>query len=83
MLAKGFTFNRGAFILGFLVGIIYVFIASPDITSAVTYPTPYNAGKIIYKDAANNCFTYVATKVMCPSKNSGIKTKSQPISTST
>ena len=75
---KSFAFNWIAFVVGLIIGGVYIYFKQPDMKTVVTYPTPYNAGKITYTDSADNCFVYVATKVDCPKDKS--KVKPQPIS---
>ena len=77
---KFFALNIPAFIVGLLVGLLYIYCNNPDIKTIVTYPSPFNAGKITYEDDASNCFQYVATKQKCPDDKT--KIKQQPISTS-
>ena len=42
------------FIISFLIGIIFVFLASPDNKTVHVYPTPDNVDKIQYIDHAEN-----------------------------
>ena len=37
------------------------------------HPTPYNAGKVIYKDDSNGCFKYEVEEIPCPKDKSIIK----------
>jgi len=41
------------------------------------FPSPYNAGKITYKDKDDSCYKYKAEKVSCP-LDAGL-IKAQPI----
>ena len=75
---KSFEFNWIAFIVGLIIGGVYTYFKQPELKTVTTYPSPYNAGKITYTDNAENCFTYVATKVDCPKDKK--KLKRQPIS---
>lgn len=43
--------------------IAYLFTPVPEVI--YQYPTPENAGKIIYKDSADVCYTYNANEVEC------------------
>lgn len=66
------------FILAFAVGLFYCYISSPKPNIVMKFPSPYNAGKVIYKNNDNSCYKYSAEKVSCPRDKS--KIKSQPIS---
>lgn len=72
-----FQFNILAFIVAFVIGMIYVYINVPPIKVIVTYPTPYNAGTVVYKDSADTCFVFDAEQVDCPEDTT--KIKKQPI----
>lgn len=65
------------FMVAFALGILYVYASSPPKTMVLQYPTPFNAGKIVYTDSANNCFVFDAIALdQCPE---GKKVKAQPI----
>ena len=66
--------NVPAFIISFLIGIIFVFLASPQNKIVHVYPTPDNADKIEYIDHAKNCYAFRSQKIDCPSDSSVIKT---------
>ena len=70
---KSFRFNIMAFIAGFLIGLLYIYTKSPELSEKVTYPTPYNAGAIIYKNKNGDCYQYIAEQVECPEDTSLIK----------
>lgn len=74
---RTFQFNIVAFIVAFAIGMMYVYLSVPPLKYVVTYPTPYNAGDIIYKDSANTCYVFDAQSVKCPTDAS--KIKQQPI----
>lgn len=65
------------FFIAFAVGLFVVYITNPPPNIVVKFPTPYNAGKILYKDKSDNCYKYTATKVDCPSDTKLVK--SQPL----
>lgn len=66
------------FILAFAIGLLYCYISNPKPDVVMKFPSPYNAGKVVYKDKDNSCYKYLAEKVSCPRDKS--KIKSQPIS---
>jgi hypothetical protein len=69
--------NVTYFLIAFCVGILFVYLASPAPQAIIKFPTPYNAGKITYRDKSNTCYQYKAEKTGCPSKKSAIRP--QPI----
>jgi len=70
---KSFRFNIMAFIAGFLIGLLYIYTKSQELIEKITYPTPYNAEKVIYKNKNGDCYKYVAESVECPEDKSLIK----------
>lgn len=56
----------GWFIAAFAVGILYVYLKKPEAKIVLKFPTPYNAGKITYKDKSDTCYRYKAEKTSCP-----------------
>lgn len=58
-----------AFFISFFVGIFLVYILAPTPDVIFRYPTPENAGKIIYQDHANTCYTYNVKEVNCDKPN--------------
>jgi len=70
---KRFKFNLIAFVIGFIVGICYIYQKAPDLVEQIVYPTPYNCGKITYKNKNGDCFQYVAEPVDCPEDQALIK----------
>lgn len=57
------------FIVSFIIGLFFVYMFGPEMKTIYVYPTPQNIGKIQYKDAAGNCFTYSSKEVKCPDDN--------------
>lgn len=64
-----FSFHWIAFMIGLFVGILYVYLQSPPLRTVVSHPTPFNAGKIVYKDDAGTCFVFQAKEVPCKGKD--------------
>jgi hypothetical protein len=62
---KIFKFNYMAFIVGFTIGILYVYLSTPKPRIITKYPTPYNYDKNIYKNENETCYKYDVDEVKC------------------
>lgn len=60
-----FKINLFAFIIAFSFGIGYCYMMSPPPKIVVRFPSPANAGSIVYQDNAKNCFTFDAKETAC------------------
>lgn len=58
--------NFKVFIIAFAIGMLVVYTTVPKPDVIIKYPTPENAGKIVYKDDAGVCYRYKAEEVECP-----------------
>lgn len=65
------------FILSFSIGLFICYITNPQPELILKFPSPTNAGKVIYKDKAGECYAYKAEKVDCSNEKKDIKP--QPI----
>jgi hypothetical protein len=54
------------FVAAFAFGILMVYLVTPPPEVVIKFPSPYNAGKIEYKDKSNACYKYRAESVECP-----------------
>ena len=61
------------FFISFCIGMFFVYISTPKPKVIIKYPTPENAGKVIYKDNSGVCYKYVANEVKCPANTKEIK----------
>ncbi len=61
------------FFVAFAVGLLACYLLTPPPEVVVRFPSPYNAGQVMYRDKAQNCFTYSATEVSCPRDGHGVK----------
>lgn len=69
--------NMLYFFISFAVGLLLCYIWNPKPQVIMKFPSPYNAGQIIYKDKSESCYKYDASKVSCPADKSLIK--DQPV----
>lgn len=65
------------FFVSFAIGLFFVYIMAPAPTVIMKFPSPYNAGKVVYKDKSDSCYVYRADKAECPLDKTRIK--SQPL----
>jgi hypothetical protein len=61
------------FVGSFVIGLIFVYIFGSESKTIFVYPTPENAGKIQYKDNADNCYIFSSNEIDCPSDKSLIQ----------
>ena len=61
------------FLIALCIGMFMAYITTPTPDIIIKYPTPENAGKIVYRDSADVCYKYNATEVACPKDKSLIK----------
>ena len=66
--------NLPIFICSFIIGIIFVQLSSPSNTVIFVYLTPDNIEHIVYKDKADNCFSYNIDNIKCQKDKKQIKT---------
>ena len=57
------------FFIGLAVGMLAVYVTTPVPDVVYKYPTPMNAGKVIYQDNSENCYKYKSEEVKCPEKD--------------
>ena len=53
------------FIVALAIGLFMNYITSPEAKVIYVYPTPQNVTDIQYKDQADNCYQFKATKTKC------------------
>jgi hypothetical protein len=58
------------FLISFAIGLFFVYILGPEMKTIYVYPTPENVDKILFKDKADNCFTFQEQVVECPTDES-------------
>jgi hypothetical protein len=64
--------NLTFLVISFSIGIFYVYVTAPSPEVVLKFPSPFNAGKITYKDKSDNCYKYVHEKVNCE-KSANVK----------
>ena len=63
--------NPTIFFVALFVGFFIAYITTPIPEVVIKYPTPQNAGKVVYRDNADNCYKYEAKQVKCPKNKEG------------
>lgn len=70
------------FFIAFAIGLLFVCFTSPPPEIVMKFPSPYNSGKVKYKDEMTDaCYVYTAEASACPADESLIK--QQPLHTLT
>ena len=69
------------FFLAFCIGLFFCYVSAPKPQLVVKFPSPVNAGLVIYKDKHKNCYKYQSEKATCPKDTSLIK--AQPLAIET
>lgn len=57
--------NPYVFLISLALGLFYTYITKPETEYIIKYPTPYNAGNILYKDKAGICYRYYLENINC------------------
>ena len=57
--------NPVAFALALGIGLMVVYVTAPRPRRVIRFPSPLNAGSIVYKDAHKGCYVYESEKVPC------------------
>lgn len=65
--------NPFYFFVSLAIGFLLVYIMTPPPNVVVKFPSPYNAGKVVYKDKSDTCYKYDAEKQTCPADKTLIK----------
>lgn len=62
-----------AFFLSFGLGMLIVYLYAPKPEIIVKFPSPFNSGKIKYRDKHDNCYYIRSEDTACPADKSLIK----------
>lgn len=65
-----------SFFIALAIGLFFTYIYAPPKKIVIKWPTPENAGKVIYKDNADTCYKYKANEIPCPDDKNQIKNTS-------
>jgi len=60
------------FFIALAIGMLIVYCTTPVPEIVYKYPTPQNAGRVVYQDDSENCYKYKAKEVKCPKKEKEI-----------
>lgn len=52
-------------LISFCIGLLHTYLTSEPPKVIFKHPTPFNAGKVVYKDKSNTCYKYDAKQVTC------------------
>ena len=66
--------NIPLFIVSLAIGLFVTYISTAPKTTIIVYPTIDNDDKILYKDKAENCYSFGHEEVNCPSNEEEIFT---------
>jgi hypothetical protein len=58
------------FLVSFAIGLFFVYILGPEMKTVFIYPSPENIDKVLFKDKADNCFSFKEEIVDCPKDES-------------
>lgn len=63
------------FFVSFAIGLLFCYILSPAPEVILKFPSPYNAGSIVYRDEKkeDSCYVYQAENVACPMDRNRIR----------
>lgn len=69
--------NLKYFLAAFVIGLLVCYMMAPAPEVVVKFPSPFNAGKVTYRDKAGGCYMYKADKSSCPKSKEQVR--DQPI----
>lgn len=61
------------FLISFAIGLFFIYILGPDTKTIFIYPNEENINKVLFKDKADNCFSFQQVEVECPKDKSLIQ----------
>lgn len=54
------------FVVSFAVGLMLCYVMTPPPQVILKFPSPQNAGHVLYHDKDDTCYKYRADRVSCP-----------------
>lgn len=57
--------NMTALVASFAIGILFTYLITPPPKVIVKFPSPYNAGKVLYRDKSDACYMFKSDTVTC------------------
>ena len=71
--------NFTALVVSFAIGILMTYLITPKPKVVVKFPSPYNAGRVTYKDSADTCFVFRSDAVNCDAELPNGEVRPQPL----
>ena len=62
------------FLISFAIGLFFIYILGPEMKTIYIYPSPESVGNVLFKDKADNCFSFEEEFVDCPKYEALIST---------
>jgi hypothetical protein len=62
------------FFISFAIGLFLIYILGPEMKTIYIYPSPESVGNVLFKDKADNCFSFEEEFVDCPKDETEIST---------
>jgi hypothetical protein len=62
------------FLISFAIGLFFIYILGPEMKTIYIYPSPESVGNVLFKDKADNCFSFEEEFVDCPKDEAQIST---------
>ena len=61
------------FLISFAIGLFFIYVLGPDTKTIYIYPNEENINRVLFKDKADNCFSFQPVEVDCPKDTSLIQ----------
>lgn len=57
--------NMTALVTSFAIGILFTYLVTPPPKVIVKFPSPYNSGRVVYRDSSDTCYKFKSDTVDC------------------